>query len=226
MLKYYQAYVHILGKYVNSYPEEVRAASDLHFGYNITLDYYNQKVNIYYSSKDETLSEDCKFSYDFAQSDQINLQFDASVDQVRIDLSELPSFYKYVHLEVKESGEILQPALTNGYFLGDYVIFANSDPQLVYDISKIANKEFTLSYELFNLTDIHATDYVANVLSEDIDQLNKELDEAFDKYTKLQSELEFYKAELTKMTHQYNTVINSRRWIIPTKIINFLRRKK
>ena len=39
-------------------------------------------------------------------------------------------------------------------------------------------------------------------------------------------ELEFYKAELTKMTHQYNTVINSRRWIIPTKIINFLRRKK
>ena len=79
---------------------------------------------------------------------------------------------------------------------------------------------------MFNLTDIHATDYVANVLSEDIDQLNKELDEAFDKYTKLQSELEFYKAELTKMTHQYNTVINSRRWIIPTKIINFLRRKK
>ena len=53
------------------------------------------------------------------------------------------------------------------------VMFRNSDPQLIYDISILNQRSFTLEYVMFNVDDINREDYIAKVLSQDLSQFTK-----------------------------------------------------
>lgn len=89
-------------------------------------------------------------------------------------------------------------------------------------------KLFKLIYEMFNLDDINREDYIAKVLSRDLSHLQKEVREleAYRvKFKQVNDERHYYKRELEKMVVAYNSVTHSRRWKIPTAIINFFRRK-
>ena len=107
-------------------------------------------------------------------------------------------------------------------------MFKDYDPQLIYDVSTSSQKTFKLIYEMFNLDDINREDYIAKVLSRDLSHLQKEVREleAYRvKFKQVNDERHYYKRELEKMVVAYNSVTHSRRWKIPTAIINFFRRK-
>ena len=102
------------------------------------------------------------------------------------------------------------------------------NPQLIYDISILNQRSFTLEYVMFNVDDINREDYIAKVLSQDLSHLQKEVREleAYRvKFKQVNDERHYYKRELEKMVVAYNSVTHSRRWKIPTAIINFFRRK-
>ncbi|MBF0818570.1 glycosyltransferase family 2 protein [Streptococcus acidominimus] len=226
MLKYYQAYVHILDKYIDSHPAEVRAASELHFSHQLQLAYYNQKIKIYYREKSSSFSEDNVLIYDLHQVGEVSFQLSENITDLRIDLSDIPSFYKRVSVVEADSGVEVEPTYSNGIFLESYLLFKDYDPQLYYDISSTNKRSFILSYEMFNVSDVSSSDYVVKELADMIQRLQDDVKKFSEDYDKLLEKCQLYRNELEEMTSRYQAVITSRRWTIPTKIIDLFRRNK
>ena len=70
---------------------------------------------------------------------------------------------------------------------------------------------------------------MAKLLAKDLFKVSQEL-KKLSSY-KIQFEIAnqerlYYKQALEEMAVRYNSVTHSRRWMIPTKIINFFRRRK
>lgn len=188
----------------------------------------SQKVTIYYATLEEGFSQDKILEFQLQYQDTIHFELPKEATSLRIDLSELPSFYQRVSLSTTGYQTELLPSFSNGDIIGNYVMFRNSDPQLIYDISILNQRSFTLEYVMFNVDDINREDYIAKVLSQDLSHLQKEVREleAYRvKFKQVNDERHYYKRELEKMVVAYNSVTHSRRWKIPTAIINFFRRK-
>lgn len=227
-----------LDKYPNTnYKEILRILLERHNDFEKELsqwDYFHsrvssQKVTIYYATAEAGFSQDKTLEFQLQYQDTIQFELPKEVTSLRIDLSELPSFYQKVSLTTSDCHTELLPSFSNGDIIGNYVMFKNSDPQLIYDISILSAKSFTLEYEMFNVDDINREDYIAKILSQDLLHLQKqvkELEAYRVKFKQVNDDMFYYKQELEKMVVAYNSVTHSRRWTIPTAIINFLRRKK
>lgn len=188
-----------------------------------------QYVTIYFARKDENFSQELVLEFPLKYQDNFTFDLPEDISQLRIDLSEIPSFYQKVSLITNEFRTEILPSFTNGTLIGNYVMFTESDPQLIYDISKIEKKNFTLSYSMFNVDNINSADFVAKILTQNLLEASQEINN-LNSY-KVQFEIAdqerlYYKTALEEMVVRYNSVTHSRRWTIPTKIINFFRRKK
>ncbi|SEI53108.1 glycosyltransferase family 2 protein [Streptococcus equinus] len=229
LLKFYEAYIYILTKYQTIASDEIERAIGIHFDKNINLAFENQYVKIYYIAEGENFSEDKVLKYKFEENGCVVFNLPEAVTTVRVDLSELPSFYKRVALISQESDTEILSSYSNGDIIGNYVMFKGYDPQLIYDVSISSQKTFKLIYEMFNVDDINRDDYIAKTLSQDLLHLQKQVKELESyriKYKQVDDERQYYKQELERMIVAYNSVTHSRRWTIPTAIINFFRRKK
>ena len=124
-----------------------------------------------------------------------------------------------------------------GYTKDDYKAQIRSQKLVEYAVKKEAEKNITTtdyknaykSYTMFNVDDIRSEDYIANILSQDIVNYRKELYALKPykaDYQQALQERDRYKAELEEMVVRYNSVTHSRRWTIPTKLINLFRRRK
>ena len=114
---------------------------------------------------------------------------------LKILLSEFPSSYKKLSLIALEDQREIPLATSNGIDFEDVLVFFNTHPHILFDLSTVSGNQFQFSYE-------------------------KEDDEGFIKH-------QYNLAEsYRKLTHEYNSVIHSRRWTIPTKILKFLRIRK
>ena len=114
---------------------------------------------------------------------------------LKILLSEFPGSYKKLSLIALEDQREVPLAMSNGIDLDDVLVFFDTHPHILYDLSTVSGNQFQFSYE-------------------------KEDDEGFIKH-------QYNLAEsYRKLTHDYNSVIHSRRWTIPTKILKFLRIRK
>ncbi|MCO4653251.1 Glycosyl transferases involved in cell wall biogenesis [Streptococcus infantarius subsp. infantarius] len=227
-----------LDRYPNAnYKEILRILLERHNEFEKELsqhDYFHsrvssQKVTIYYATPEEGFSQEKALEFQLQYKDNVFFSVPEEATSLRIDLSELPSFYKRVALVNNESNTEILPSYTNGDIIGNYVMFKDNDPQLVYDISILRSKSFTLDYEMFNINDINQDDYIAKILSRDLLHLDsrvKELESCRIKYKQVDDERQYYKQELERMVVAYNSVTHSRRWTIPTAIMNFFRRKK
>ena len=227
-----------LDKYPNAnYKKILRILLERHNEFEKELsqhDYFHsrvssQKVTIYYATPEEGFSQEKALEFQLQYKDNVFFSVPEEATSLRIDLSELPSFYKRVALVNNESNTEILSSYTNGDIIGNYVMFKDNDPQLVYDISILRLKSFTLDYEMFNVDDINQDDYIAKILSRDLLHLDsrvKELESCRIKYKQVDDERQYYKQELERMIVAYNSVTHSRRWTIPTAIINFFRRKK
>ncbi|HFH9837337.1 TPA: glycosyltransferase family 2 protein [Streptococcus suis] len=188
-----------------------------------------EKVTIYFERDNHSFNQDDLLQFSLSKQAQINFTIPEGCSRIRIDLSEQPSFYASVRLISTEMQTSLLPSFTNAIVLGDSYIFPNPDPQLVYSLGEWFGKEFTLSYQAYEIDDIYCDDYVAKGLSQELLDLKMrvaELESYRLTYHQQEAKIREQQTDLETITELYHGVIASRRWIIPTKIINFFRRKK
>jgi len=148
-------------------------------------------------------------------------RYTRNITKFRLDFSELPIVLKSVSVNVINKNIQLQPEFTNGYVHLSGYIFGENDPQLRYDIS---NFNEDLQIELLYEIETEAISIIRSIGSKlDFEIKEKESERL------LQEQILLQKNELEKshinLQFEYNKVISSRRWTIPTKIINFFRRK-
>ena len=114
---------------------------------------------------------------------------------LKILLSEFPGSYKKLSLIALEDQREIPLVTSNGIDFEDVLVFFNTHPHILFDLSNSSGNQFQFSYE-------------------------KESDEEFSRH--LFNLYENHK----KLSHEYNSIIHSRRWTIPTKILKFFRIRK
>lgn len=168
-----------------------------------------ESVTIYYGDEENTYSEDRTLTKLLQKEDCLTIEIPKGTSVIRVDLSERPSYYSDVQLK-DERGDVCSPVYTNGVIVDSYYLFSEPDPQLIYDVEE--EGVYQLSYKMISVDDIAAPDYLGKVFEAEIlDSRNR--------INNLEADLEATKAA-------YNSVITSRRWTIPTKILKFLRIRK
>ena len=168
-----------------------------------------ESVTIYFGDEENTYSEDRTMTKLLQKDDSLIIDIPKGTSVIRVDLSERPSYYSDVQLK-NARGDVLSPIYTNGAIVDSYYLFSEPDPQLIYDVEE--EGIYYLSYKMLSVDDPSAPDYIGKVLAA------KMLD--------CHNQLKNLKAELQATKEAYNTVIHSRRWTIPTKILKFLRIRK
>ena len=168
-----------------------------------------ESVTIYYGDEENTYSEDRTLTKLLQKEDCLTIEIPKGTSVIRVDLSERPSYYSDVQLK-DARGDVCSPVYTNGVIVDSYYLFSEPDPQLIYDVEE--EGVYQLSYKMISVNDIAAPDYLGKVFEAEIlDSRNR--------IKNLEADLEATKAA-------YNSVITSRRWTIPTKILKFLRIRK
>ena len=168
-----------------------------------------ESVTVYFGNKENAYSEDCTFTKLLQKEDSIRFEIPKGTSVIRVDLSERPSYYSEVELRGPD-GNVSLPIYTNGVITDGLYLFNEPDPQLIYEVEE--ETIYQLSYKMISLDDASASDYIGKVFTaEMLDSSNK---------------IEELEAELEASKEAYKTVINSKRWTIPTKILKFLRIRK
>ena len=190
----------------------------------------NQQITIYLAKgDDQEFSEENCFQFPLQHSGNIQLTFPENIRKIRIDLSEIPSYYRQVSLVNTTVNTELLPTWTNAKVFGYSYYFIAPDPQMIYDLTAQEGQDFKLTYEWFNVDQPSQPDFLANHLVKELDQKKVELKMLSPykyQYQKAVAERDLYLEQLNEMVVRYNSVTHSRRWTIPTKIINLFRRKK
>ena len=180
-----------------------------------------QEKLLIYMSEDETFQNFNTLEKKLVRSGRDIIQIPRNIMKFRLDFSELPIVLKSVSVNVINKNIQLQPEFTNGYVHLPGYIFGENDPQLRYDIS---NFDEDLQIELVYEIETEAISIIRSIGSKlDFEIKEKESERLLQEQILLQkNEL---KKSLINLQFEYNKVISSRRWTIPTKIINFFRRK-
>ena len=186
-----------------------------------------QLVTIYLDRAGKGFNEEDILQFPLAKADSILLNLPEDCATIRVDLSEIPYFFQQARLLVRDSQTEILPSFTNGIILGEAVVFPNPDPQLVYTIPReVVGHQLQLDYQLFELDNLYSDAYIGKVLAQDLSAAKAKLNELQRETIDVQQRNSRLQKELEDINHLYNSVIHSRRWTIPTKIINFLRRKQ
>lgn len=139
-----------------------------------------------------------------------------SYKKLRIDLTENPSLFRNVTLKSVSDGQEIIPIDTNAIIRDGEWLFLKNDPQIIYDVNDYLGQVLILSYERCSENSYY--ERVQNTYdsliyeASKVEMLNKHLSD-------LQSEFDCLNLE-------YHRVVTSRRWTIPTRLINFFRRSK
>ncbi|HFU4188851.1 TPA: glycosyltransferase [Streptococcus suis] len=195
----------------------------------VPYEYRTEKVTVYFEHPKNGFNQEDLLQVPISSKDKISICIPGDCRKIRIDLSEKPSFYSKVQLVSDSSRTEIIPSFSNGILLGHSFIFPNSDPQIIYDIPELFGKNFIFEYELFEIDDIYSEDFGMKVLGREVLDLKQKQARAESleiENIQLKNLIENQQKDLISITNQYNNVISSRRWTIPTKIINFFRRNK
>ena len=168
-----------------------------------------ESITIYFGDEENTYSEDRTMTKLLQKEDSLIIDIPKGTSVIRVDLSERPSYYSDVQLK-NARGDVLSPVYTNGAIVDGYYLFSEPDPQLIYDVEP--EEAYQLNYKMISLDNPSEPDYIGKVFAAEM------LD--------CQNRLKNLESELEATKEAYNTVIHSRRWTIPTKILKFLRIRK
>lgn len=172
------------------------------------FDMKTQFVSIFYA-EEEDFSEENSYKFPFQYSDKIFFEVPETTNRLRIDLSEVPTYFNEVTLKMAHDNNSTIPiSFTNGITIDNGILFGKNDPQIVYDISGINSRRFTFTYELKDIFKVMKEGSLLTELAE-LQLQNKNL-----------------LMENQQLTDNYSVVVNSKRWKITSKIINFFRRNK
>jgi len=163
-----------------------------------------ENLTVYFGDENGLFNEKDIFRKLIQKSDEVRLVLPQNVKRIRIDLSEIPSFYSHVQL-LDSHNQPISPLSSSGFVYSDFYLFPNKDPQLIYELGEGVGSELTLKYTMMDIDDVYAKDYVGRVLAQSIDHLQK---------------------ELSQVQKDYQAVLNSRRWRLATKLVNLFRKRK
>lgn len=173
------------------------------------FDIKSQYISIFYSKKEEDFTEDNCYKFPLQYMDQIFFQVPIDTGKLRIDLSELPIYIESVSL--KTSSNLEQEVFitaTNGINTEMGLLFDKNDPQILYSIDGVDSTNYVFTYKL-----------------KDIFKLMKE-NSILSEISNLHSKHNQLVSDYQRLSDTYSSIINSKRWKMSSKIINFFRRSK
>lgn len=186
----------------------------------------NQKITVYY--RIENYSEEQKIVFEFNYKDQLSFTIPDGTTEIRVDLTELPSFYTYVTL-VDETNEKIESFNTNGFKEEDCFYFVENDPQIYYKVRDYQERIVTLKYSMSDMSDVLSEAYPSKIilnsnlrLAEEKKRLVKEKQQIISKKQQLQARYE-------QLELDYQQVINSKTWqarLSFVKLVNWVLRRK
>ena len=123
--------------------------------------------------------------------------------------------------------------MSNGLIDENSVVFEDFYPFLDYQFTLSEGDKLVLSYKRYNINDIVAKDYIGKLLAKQKYNRLQTILSYEQKQRQFESELNQKTQEFDDLSKEYNTLLSNYRsitnsiwWKIPTKIINFFRRKK
>ncbi|MGV3354965.1 glycosyltransferase [Streptococcus orisratti] len=195
----------------------------------IPFEYRFENITVYFEHPEKGFYQENVLQVPFTSHGKIRISLPEGCRKIRIDLSEKPSFFSKVQLVSDSSGTEILPIFSNGIILSNTFIFPNPDPQIIYDIPELFGNQLKLEFEMFEIDDIYSDDFGMKVLGQkllDLKRKQAHTENLEIENIQLKRIIENQQKDLISITNQYHNVIGSRRWTIPTKIINFFRRKK
>lgn len=236
LVLYYELYSYILGKYLKYNPKSAAEAIEFHFSNLSRLDIEHsikeEKLTIFLSENKE-FDDNPFYQTTIKFQDEIEIPVVKGKNYIRIRPSNIPSFYEFFVLKSKEYQTEILPIMSNGLIDENSVVFEDFYPFLDYQFTLSEGDKLVLSYKRYNINDIVATDYIGKVLARQKYERLQTILVQEQKQVQLENELKQKEQEFNKLNKEYNTllsnyqsIINSIWWKIPTKIINFFRRKK
>lgn len=188
-----------------------------------------EKLTVYFADRLGDFSQEHILQKLLQLEDEVSFRLPPECRRLRVDLSELPSFYSQVSLlDVDNNTEIL-PSASNGFTAKNFYFFPQHDPQLLYDLRDYHGKNLILRYKMLNIDDPVKSDYVAVVLGKELEILTRQLErQAEDKaeLEKMKQENHRLQKDIENITLQYNSVVHSRRWTLSSKILNIFKKRK
>lgn len=173
------------------------------------FDIKSQYISIFYSKKEEDFTEDNCYKFPLQYMDQIFFQVPIDTGKLRIDLSELPIYIESVSLKTSSNleQEVFITAI-NGINTEMGLLFDKNDPQILYSIDGVDSTNYVFTYKL-----------------KDIFKLMKE-NSILSEISNLHSKHNQLVSDYQRLSDTYSSIINSKRWKMSSKIINFFRRSK
>ncbi|MFU2205333.1 glycosyltransferase family 2 protein [Streptococcus pluranimalium] len=231
---YYTLYAYILKKHISTFPKEIGNAIDYHFDQLTNLDIEGsiKKESLSVVAINSNLEEEILVDRKIFFNDSITFEVPSEINKLRIHMSNIPSFYRRISLTTSNCQTEVLPVKANAHIDNNSYVFSDFYPFIEFDLTPYLDKQFVLEYERFNISDITSETYIANELIKVIESKNQSLAESASLLLESQKtnndslRLMELQSEYDELFQKYHTVIGSRRWIFPTKIINFFRRKK
>ncbi|MDW8681349.1 glycosyltransferase family 2 protein [Streptococcus suis] len=231
--KYYESYAYIFSKYQTKNPSLSKSVLDFHFSRLAKLDIehsINHESFVVTGYSDDGDGETKLVEQRIYKEDFLNLTVEG-YDKITIRPSNIPSFYQKLSIVDTTTGQELSPTLSNGLIFDNQMIFHDYYPFIDYDVRNVS--QLAISYKRYNISDITSDDYIATVLGTELLDVKKKYSETLldivtkrTEYDDLSQRYNSLLQRYNSLLNDYQTVITSRRWTIPTKIINFFRRKK
>ena len=188
-----------------------------------------EKLTIYFADEQGNFSQEHILQKLLQIEDEVSFRLPLNCRRLRIDLSELPSFYSQVKLLDVDNDTEIVPSTLNGFTANNFYFFPQHDPQLFYDLRDYHGKNLILHYKMLNIDDPVKSDYVAVVLGKELEILTRQFEkqaEAKVALEKMKQENNRLQKDVENITFQYNSVIHSRRWILSSKILNIFKKRK
>ncbi|WP_303972409.1 glycosyltransferase family A protein [Streptococcus merionis] len=226
MSKHYDTYSYILSKNFAYHPKEAESALNKHF-HSLDINHSIRQEKMIISiviGEAETFIQEKPIR--FKDTFEVTLKNLQSGSIVRVRPSNIPSFYQYIKVTNRDTMEVISPILSNGTIIDNSFVFKDFYPFIDYPINEIDALDLVIEYQRFNISDITASDYIAKILAENSLVKDGIIRENEVRNNDLSNQLQISQQKLYSLQEEYNSIITSRRWTIPTKIINFFRRTK
>ncbi|MDO4667374.1 MAG: glycosyltransferase [Streptococcus sp.] len=191
---------------------------------DLQLALQKEKVLIFYKADEENYLMEHSLEFPLKKKDCLTFSIPDNTTEIRIDLSELPLCFQNIKLVSEHFGTEMLPKYTNGFLENGFAVFNKNDPQIIFDTYWYGNT-FTLTYELSAMNDEHDLNLI-NYLLQKYSNYQNENDILLGRLKKYYEKLNTMEHDYSQLATRYNAVVGSRRWLLTTKILNFLRRKK
>lgn len=125
---------------------------------------------------------------------------------LRVNFTERSNISANINLKIDDLE--IKPVYFNAILENNVYHFTDQFPQVIFNLEGYNNSLLTLEYEIADTYDMYC---------------NRYLEKVSNYHQEMETEINNLRLKLDNISNEYNKVVGSRRWIIPTKIINFFK---